>query len=84
MTQKLSGWTVSSCFSQIQPGGKIKHAWKVEFLEMDIGLLHLDSDESLWPAMVAEIHGTILCYDAQDKASLRGLEVATRGYIHLL
>lgn len=45
---------------------------------MSIELLQLEEDESLWPALVSEIHGTIICYDAQDRASLKGLEVATR------
>lgn len=69
---------MSSSFSQIQPGGKLKHPWKVEFVEMDIELLQLDEDEALWPALVSEIHGTILCYNAQDRASLKGLDVAIR------
>jgi len=33
---------------------------------------------SIWPALVPEIHGTILCYDAQRKATLEGLDIATR------
>lgn len=33
---------------------------------------------SIWPALVPEIHGTILCYDAQRKATLDGLDIATR------
>jgi hypothetical protein len=45
---------------------------------MDIELLQLDEDESLWPALVSEIHGTILCYNAQDRESLKGLDVAIR------
>lgn len=45
---------------------------------MDIELLQFGEDESLWPALVSEIHGTILCYDAQERASLKGLDVAIR------
>lgn len=44
---------------------------------MDIELLQLEEDD-LWPALVSEIHGTILCYNAQDRASLRGLDTAIR------
>lgn len=45
---------------------------------MSLELLQLEADESLWAALVSEIHGTIICYDAQDRSSLKGLDVATR------
>lgn len=60
------------------PGGKIRNPWRVEFLEMDIKMLQSGQEESLWSAIVAEVHGTIICYDAQNKTSLQGLEIATR------
>lgn len=60
------------------PGGKIKKSWKVEFLEIDLEMLRPKQGVSIWPALVPEIHGTILCYDAQRKSTLEGLDIATR------
>jgi hypothetical protein len=65
-------------YSLTDLAGKIKNSWKVEFLEMDIKMLQSSKDQSLWAAIVSEIHGTIICYDAQDKTSLDGLDIATR------
>jgi hypothetical protein len=70
--------SVTSSFSQVLPGGKIKSTWRVEFLEIDLDMLRPKEGVSIWPALVPEIHGTILCYDAQRKATLEGLDIATR------
>jgi hypothetical protein len=45
---------------------------------MDIKMLQSGQDESLWSAILAEVHGTIICYNAQDETSMDGLETATR------
>jgi hypothetical protein len=45
---------------------------------MDIKMLQSSKDQSLWAAIVSEIQGTIICYDAQDKTTLDGLDIATR------
>jgi hypothetical protein len=69
---------VSSSFSQVLPGGKIKKSWRVEFLEIDLEMFKPKQGLSIWSAIVPEIHGTILCYNAQDKSTLDGLDIATR------
>lgn len=69
---------VTSSFLQVLPGGKIKNTWRVEFLEIDLDMLRPKKEGvSIWPALVPEIHGTILCYDAQRKDTLEGLDIAT-------
>jgi GTPase SAR1 family protein len=72
--------TVSSYRSQVQPGGKLKYASTVDFLEMDLGALRFSSSEEIWPKELPFVHGAILCYDATQRATLRDVPEALREY----
>jgi hypothetical protein len=61
---------VSSSYSKVHPGGKIKNASTLQFLEMKLDALNLSDDGELWPDQLPCIHGAILCYDATDRESL--------------
>ena len=70
---------VSSCYSTIQPAGKLKHAWRVEFLEVDIGALSLaEGSPSLFPQGIPNISGAVICYDATQERSLSGIREILR------
>ncbi|WVO16238.1 hypothetical protein L204_103909 [Cryptococcus depauperatus] len=65
---------ISSCRSQIIPGGKLKASCKVEFLEMNIGSLNLSiKPQNMWPSSVPPIAGVICCYDATQQDTLTGI-----------
>ncbi|ODN79845.1 hypothetical protein L202_03739 [Cryptococcus amylolentus CBS 6039] len=73
--QSVKGHLVSSCYSQIAPGGKLESSCIVEFLEMDIRTLDLDPDApTIWPASVPGVSGVICCYDAMREETLEGLK----------
>jgi hypothetical protein len=71
---------VSSCFSHVQPGGKLKHPWKVEFVEMDIRSLDVTSvpPAPAWPSIAPAVSGAIVCYDAGHRDTLDGIAPALR------
>ncbi len=72
---------VSSCFSQIQAGGNLRNACKVEFLEMGIDALDLSGGPSgIWPSFVAPVSGVVVCYDSGDRESLKGIKETLREY----
>jgi hypothetical protein len=77
---------VSSCFSHVQPGGKLKHPWKVEFVEMDIRSLDVISvpPAPAWPAIAPCVSGAIVCYDAGHRDTLNGIAPALREYRDLV
>ncbi|WVQ99369.1 hypothetical protein IAU59_006502 [Kwoniella sp. CBS 9459] len=76
-THTFGSQTVHSSFSQIQPGGKLKQAWKVEFLEMNVNALDLSPQaERVWPEGTPDIAGVIFCYDATRSDTLAGLTEA--------
>lgn len=72
--------SVTSTFSHVQPGNKLKYAWTVEMLEVDLYALDLSPEGRAWPRDVVYPSGVVMCYDAQAKQSLRGFEQAVREY----
>ncbi|WWC61836.1 uncharacterized protein I303_104421 [Kwoniella dejecticola CBS 10117] len=76
-TRTSGGHTIQSCYSQIQPGGKLKQPWKVEFLEMNMHALNLSpSASSVWLEGVPDVSGVIFCYDATRSDTLSGISEA--------
>ncbi|OCF42931.1 hypothetical protein I317_03282 [Kwoniella heveanensis CBS 569] len=77
-THQAGGYTFQSSYSQIQPGGKLKQAWKVEFLEMNVYALDLSPQaKNLWPEGTPDnMAGVIFCYDATRSDTLAGLTEA--------
>ena len=69
---------MSSTFSQVQPGNKLKYAWGVQLLEMDLAALDLGNKNDVWPRDVPPPSGVLLCYDAQQSESLQGFERTMR------
>ncbi|WRT66329.1 uncharacterized protein IL334_003284 [Kwoniella shivajii] len=76
-THTSGGHTILSCYSQIQPGGKLKGSWKVEFIELNIQSLNVSSTSStsqtIWPEGLSNVSGVILCYDAGRRDTLSGM-----------
>nr|XP_019046284.1 hypothetical protein I302_05027 [Kwoniella bestiolae CBS 10118]OCF25214.1 hypothetical protein I302_05027 [Kwoniella bestiolae CBS 10118] len=75
-THSAGGHTIISCYSQIQPGGKLKQPWKVEFLEMNMHAINLSptaSPSQIWPEGVPDVAGVIFCYDAGRSDTLSGI-----------
>ncbi|KAL7421852.1 hypothetical protein Q5752_003623 [Cryptotrichosporon argae] len=70
------GYTVSSCSAVVEPGGKLQHACRVDFVEVGLRALDLAGVAAVWPAGLPPISGVILCYDATRAESLRGLSEA--------
>ncbi|WWC89349.1 uncharacterized protein L201_004271 [Kwoniella dendrophila CBS 6074] len=78
-TQIAGGHTVTSCYSQIEPGGKLKQPWKVEFLEMNIHALGPSPTlSSVWPEGIPSVAGAIFCYDATKMETLSGISEALK------
>ncbi|WVQ67707.1 uncharacterized protein L199_005911 [Kwoniella botswanensis] len=78
-THSAGGHTIISCYSQIQPGGKLKQPWKVEFLEMNMHALNLapaSKQDQVWPEGVPDVAGVIFCYDAGRSDTLSGISEA--------
>ncbi|KAK4687572.1 hypothetical protein P7C73_g2543, partial [Tremellales sp. Uapishka_1] len=74
-----NGSRIFSCISEVQPSGHLKTAFAIEFIEMDLSALNLTSSPSaIWPTIVPQVSGVMMCYDATRKASLRGLDDALR------
>ncbi|WVF71424.1 hypothetical protein IAT40_006228 [Kwoniella sp. CBS 6097] len=76
-THQAGSHTVHSSYSQIQPGGKLKQAWKVESLEMNVYALDLSPQATkVWPEGTPDVAGVIFCYDATRSDTLAGLTEA--------
>nr|XP_019010932.1 uncharacterized protein I206_04237 [Kwoniella pini CBS 10737]OCF49713.1 hypothetical protein I206_04237 [Kwoniella pini CBS 10737] len=76
-TRSSGGHTIHSCYTQIQPGGKLKQPWKVEFLELNIHALNLlPTADSVWPDALPDVAGAIFCYDASRSETLSGISSA--------
>lgn len=64
-----------TCSTQIIPGGKLKEAHTVHFVEMVIEALvdPSTSFDKAWMDGVPPISGAILCYDATRSSTLAGI-----------
>lgn len=64
--------------SHVDPGGKIKEAHTVTYVELDISALNTSSTSpgQTWAQGVGQISGVIICYDATRVVTLEGLNPA--------
>ncbi|ORY34095.1 ras guanine nucleotide exchange factor domain-containing protein [Naematelia encephala] len=70
------GHQISSCFSRVPPGGKLRYERKVEFVEIPLSALNLSGSGTLFSQDMPNISGVLLCYDATRTSTLQGIPEA--------
>ncbi|WVR07009.1 hypothetical protein IAU60_004048 [Kwoniella sp. DSM 27419] len=76
-TLTAGDFQVSTSQTRMQPGGKLKEARQVEFLEARIDVLQpIEGRPAVWPEGFPEISGVLLFYDATKRRTLEGVKEA--------